>query len=486
VKIMEKLKWKRIIIGKEEGNFFLYFKCTFSSHVSTACLPPGYLVLGFKDHPEALCLTKDGKLAWRAPISEPSKKLYHSGKGVFSVGEKYVDCLNADEGTLLWSVELGKVVKFEPMSRGLLGGIAVYEKGGKKYIGKINNGKVEWKTELEILPESIHVSLDSNSFVCHEGPTAANFSDSGEEIWNIELKSNIRDFCVSKGGTAFAALTDKVEFIGMAGTVKWRYPEDNRVPKGLVMSDDGLVIYAIFDDELHRVSNIGKMLWKMPIKKFDRYELVGNSRSVALMGENGVIVIDRYGNIAGHLPTLTSEKIYYSPIGQMVSVSEKEDMGNISVHDISLSLIMSALKESRALKNWMDAKGQSSEFGEKYFRHAVSALNRGELDNALECAVMSLKYHEETLASIQEPIGDKAKNIENVMIPVDYTYHTLPKDRPYAKTYCKCGVLIYIYEREQKIVECERCGRKGKIKEVKDTDVREYESMEEDKIETKN
>ncbi len=478
---MEKLKWKRIIIGREEDKFFLYFKCTFSSHVSCACMPPGYLVVGFKDHPEALCLTKDGKLAWRTMVTDPAKKLYFSGKGVFSVGEQHIDCLNADEGNVLWTVDLGKIVKFEPMSRGFLGGIAVYEKGGKKYIGKVNAGKVEWKTELDILPNEIRVSLDSNSFICYEGATIANFSDSGEEIWNLELKSNVRDFRVSKGGTTFVALTDKLEFIGMSGTVKWRYPEEARVPKGVVMSDDGLVIYAIFDDELHRVSNTGKMLWKMPLRAFDRHDLVGNSRSVALMGENGVLVVDRYGNVAGNLPTLTAEHIFFSPIGQMVSISEKEEMGNISVHDISLSLILSALKESRSLKNWMDSKEQSSEFGEKYFRHAVSALNRGELDNALECAVMSLKYHEETLASIQEPIGDKAKNIDNVMIPVDYTYHTLPKDRPHAKTYCKCGVLIYIYDRDQKIVECERCGRKGKIKELKDKDVSEYEFMDDKK-----
>jgi hypothetical protein len=472
----EELRWQRYRMDATLKNARTTMYAVFNrppGHAVASVMSPGILV-SFRDWPELVSLSSEGRVRWRMRLDAPVKALALQGidgTAIAATSDGMVYLL-APDGKPLWKYRL----------EGELTALAASDKEGCAAVGNDrgkllllgNDGKPIFDIDMECPAIFLRVSQDGSAVMCADSSGGLSLiSRDGKVLWRKLFGDGIADMATTGGCTKTVVLSGKVHSISLDGSERW----SAEVPAGVEavrMSEDGAAIYAVGPEVVVRLSPAGKKLWEGNLKNRPSAASVLPGMKMLVLASPAVMnVVDRWGNFALECPLAAPGgdgecRAQFDGNRRFFLLNEDGLSTHLLIADVGPALVDYLLRAARVFGDECQKIGQPSPFGDRHYLEATSAARSGDYARALENARFSYRYFEETLSSIQHDTESLTNPASLAAIDISVQKEL---DAPLAKrkllyqAKCQCGAINDVFTPEVPLlVKCVFCGKLGLVK----------------------
>ena len=469
------LRWQRYRMDAPlkggRATMYAVFNRPFGKAAATV-KDPGIL-LSFRDWPELVSLSSEGRVRWRRPLDAPVRDLAMTGGdgAVFAALEGGAIVFVAPDGKPSWKYRAGGEVAALAASE--KGGCAAAcdDRGGLLLLGA--DGKPVFESSLPAPAAMLRVSQDGSAVVCADTAGGVSLvSRDGKVLWRKLYGEGVTDMATTGGCTKTVVLSGKVHGISLDGSERW----SAEAPAGCTavrISEDGADAYAISPQKILRFGASGKKMWEKDIRSRPQAAAVlGGMKMLLLPSMDGTGLMDRWGNPALDCPLAAGRGsgvcfAFFDGSRSIFHVRDDGSSTHILFSDVGPALVDYMLRAARLFGDECIRIGQPSPFGDNHYLDATGAARSGDYARAMENARFSYRYYEETLGSIQHDTESIAnpESLAAVKISVRGQLEAPLAKRPRLyQAKCPCGAINDVFTPDVPLlVRCGFCGKTGLV-----------------------
>lgn len=472
----DELKWQRyrmdLPLKSARTTVYAVFNRPPGAAVATRKAPG--LLMSFRDAPQLVSLSSDGKVRWRRKMDAAVKAIAIEGvdEAVFvALSDGTVFFLGPD-GKPQWKYRTdGQVAAMAASEKG--GCAAIADAGGRLLMLGID-GKPVFDTRLASPAASLFLSQDGSTAVCVDtGGGVSLISREGKVLWRKVFGAGIADMATTRGCTKTVVLSGQVHGLSLDGSERWSAEVPTRTA-AVRMSEDGETIYAIGPKTVVRLGPTGKNLWDNEQKSLPSEASVWpGMKMLMLPSQEGTNIVDRWGNEALQCPLPAAAgqgscRSLFDGKRCLFTLGDDGSSTHLFIADMGPALVEYLLRAARVFGDECVKIGQPSPFGDRHYLEATSAAKSGDYGRTMENAQFSYRYYEETLGSIQHPT-DSLANTEslaavNLSVRRELEAPQTKRKRLY-QAKCPCGAISNVFTPELPLmVRCDYCGKLGLVK----------------------
>lgn len=432
---------------------------------------PG-IILSFKDWPELVSLSSEGRVRWRRRLDAPVKDMAIFGDGAsFAAMEGGTVVFVAPDGKPSWKYRGGgEVTVMAASSKAGCAAIGV-DGGGLLLLG--SDGKAVFDTRLASPAARLVVSQDGSAVMCADSAGGVSLvSREGKVLWRRLFGDGVADMATTGGCTKTVVLSGKVHGISLDGSERWS-AEAPPGCAGVRISEDGADAYALSPDKIVRFGPSGKKIWERAADcRPGTASVLSGMKMLLLPSSAGTSFMDRWGNLALEAPWAAGDgqgaaSSFFDGARILFQIGDAGQSSSILFTDVGPALVDYLLRAARLFGDECVRIGQPSPFGDNHYLEATRAARSGDYPRALENARFSYRYYEETLSSIQhdtERIVD-AESLAAVKITARGELEAPLARRPRIyQAKCTCGSINDIFTPAVPLlVRCTYCGKPGLV-----------------------
>lgn len=474
----EELRWQRYRMDaplkSARATMYAVFNRPFGKAAATV-KDPGIL-LSFRNWPELVSLSSEGRVRWRRRLDAPVKNL------ALAVGDG--TAFAALEGGTVVSVAADGKPSWKYRAGGEVTALAASEKGGAAAAGDDRggllllaaDGKPLFDIHLAAPAALLCVSQDGSAVVCVDSSGGVSLiSRDGKVLWRKLFGGGVTDMATTGGCTKTAVLSGKVHGISLDGLERWS-AEAPAGTEAVRMSEDGSDTYALCSDKVARFGPAGKKLWERDIKsRAPAASVVPGMKMLVLPSPIGTGIVDRWGNPVLDCP-LTAAYVdgesfaFFDGARRLFYIKDDGSSTHLLISDIGPALVEYLLRAARVFGDECQRIGQPSPFGDRHFLEATDAARSTDFARTLENARFSYRYFEETLGSIQHDtesiVNPASLAAVNISVRGELEAPLAKRARLY-QARCSCGAINDVFTPEVPLlVRCRFCGKTGLVEKA--------------------
>jgi hypothetical protein len=435
---------------------------------------PG-IILSFKDWPELVSLSSEGRVRWRRRLDAPVKDMAISADGaVFAALDGGTVVFVPPDGKPSWKYRAGSEVTVLAASGKAGCAAAGVDGGGLLLLG--SDGKAVFDTPLASPAVRLFVSQDGSAVMCADSAGGVSLvSREGKVLWRRLFGDGVADMATTGGCTKTVVLSGKVHGLSLDGSERWSAEAPSGCA-GVRMSDDGADAYALAPDRMIRFGPSGKKIWERAADcRPGAASVLAGMKMLLLPSSAGTSIMDRWGNFALECPLAAGDgegttSSFFDGARILFQIGDAGQSSRILLADVGPALVDYLLRAARLFGDECLRIGQPSPFGDNHFLEATRAARSGDYPRALENARFSYRYYEETLSSIQhdtERIVD-AESLAAVKMTARVELEEPMARRPRLyQAKCTCGAINDVFTPEVPLlVRCTYCGKAGLVEKA--------------------
>ena len=473
----EELRWQRYRMDAPlkgaRTTMYAVFNRPFGKAIATP-KDPG-IVMSFKDWPELVSLSFDGRVRWRRRLESPVRDIAMNGDGsIFAAMDGGAIVLVTPQGRPTWKYRtLGEVTIMAASGKAGCAAAGM-EGGGLMLLGA--DGMPMFETRHAAPVTGLAVAHDGSAVMCSDqAGGVALVSREGKVLWRKLFGEGVADMATTGGCTKTVVLSGKVHGVSLDGAERWS-AEAPPGCAGVSMTEDGADAYALSPDKAFRLSPSGRVMWERPVECSPRAtSVIPGMKTLLLVSCAGTVIMDRWGNTALEAPLAAGGggarclAVFDGSRG-LYHLRDDGKSSHLSVADAGPALVEYLLRAARLFGDECVRIGQPSPFGDNHYLDATRAARSGDFPRAMENARFSYRYYEETLSSTQhdtEKIAD-SKSLEAVDLSARRELEApLAKRQRLYQAKCSCGAINDVFTPEVPLlVRCGFCGKTGLVEKA--------------------